>query len=131
MKLTVIIGYPNAGKTTYSQRFENVVHYDDHRHISVEHAYRETNEAVKALLLDGKDVCLDTVHNRRKRRVDLLETIKDVPCEKHLIWLDTPLETCIAREVRHRPEALIKANAVEAPIYDEGWDTITIIREEK
>lgn len=120
MTITLICGLPNAGKTTYSSTFNNVIHLDDH-HMS----FRECNNLA---LESTEDVCIEGVYNRKKCRIDLLNI---VPKEWHkkCIWLNTPVEECIKRENRGRGECFVtcRAKRFEPPTEDEGWDEIKII----
>ena len=115
--LTLICGLPNAGKTTYSQRFENVIHLDEERRTSaVCDKVRGMDEAV----VEGG---FNTAEKRGRLR-------SSYDGYTRLIWLDTPLDECIRREDRGRPEFILRnaAKHFEPPTYDEGWDEIEVIR---
>ena len=124
--LTLICGIPNAGKTTYSSRYDNVIHFDEVSHKGGQ--FKMCNEmASKA---DG-DVVVEGVYNSVRRRKELLEA-----CSHHdrkvCIWLDTSLEECLEREAnyRKRPLGMVRSHhrSFEMPTYDEGWDEIIVIR---
>ena len=119
--MILIIGHPNAGKTTYSQQYDNVLHLDDFP----QSKFLNCNKAVKKS--DG-NVVVEGIYNLRCRRKLLLEQVKDKDCKNICIWIDTPLEVCIERErnYRHRPEQMVRHSydAFQPPTYDEGWDEI-------
>ena len=115
--MTVICGLPNAGKTTYSSRFENVYHHDDMR-----------KQGVKIQdIINQEDVVIEGLFetaNARKRILELTDAYSV------LIWLDTSLDECIRRENRGRSIAMLKKHHArfEPPTYAEGWDEIIIIK---
>jgi tRNA uridine 5-carbamoylmethylation protein Kti12 len=116
-KLTLICGSPNAGKTTYSSRYENAYHYDDMR-----------KQGLKiADIINQDDVVIEGLFetaNARRRIANMADGYKT------LIWLNTPLDECVRRENRGRPIAMVTRhfNMFEPPTYDEGWDEIILIR---
>lgn len=123
--MIVICGLPNAGKTTYSAQFENVLHYDDilkHSRAERERIYQETNAE-----------CIEGIYNTAKSRRILLEAINDKPGERVCIWIDTPADECIRRENRGRHPSVVEHHAriFEPPTYGEGWDEIIVIKGEK
>ena len=126
MELILIIGLPNAGKTTYSKQFKNVLHLDDFPW----NKFLNCNEAVR--LVDD-DVVIDGIYNLRCRRERLLEAVRDKSEKKVCIWVDTPLEECIKRSVFGRSERIVRdgARMFQPPTYDEGWDEIIIVKDGK
>lgn len=123
--LVLICGLPNAGKTTYSLQYDNVVHVDE----------------VVAQKRSLTDTLLDMIREADKESVDLcIEGVfpmanirkmfrKEYSGKAKCIWLDTPYEECIKRENRGRAQLLIEncQKIFEPPTYDEGWDEIIII----
>ena len=119
--LTLICGHPNSGKTTFSQRFENVLHLDDFPPSK----FLNCNEAVRKA--DG-DVVVEGIYNLRCRREKLLEACMNKK-PKICYWLDTPLEVCRERERTGRQrDGVMEHSYFESPTLDEGWDEIQIIR---
>ena len=111
--LTLICGYPRAGKTTYSERFDcPVVHLDEcHTHARVLDKIRR---------VDG-DIVVDGIYYRPQHRRELIGAYggKDTRC----IFLDTPREVREKRmghEIRHE-------YPFPVPMLDEGWDEIIVI----
>lgn len=123
--LTLICGIPNAGKTTYSKNFENVIHLDEIQSTQ----FSPTREI--ELLLKGVegDVCVEGVYCSARSRKKLLESYegKGTTC----IWLDTSIDVCVSREDRNRSTVLVRncAHVFEPPTYEEGWDEIIVIQE--
>ena len=111
--ITLICGYPRAGKTTYSQRFENVIHLD----------MMHTHEKVLARIRRERgDVVVEGVYYAPKHRKALLEAYPGSGSK--CICLDTPLhirEERMGRKERH-------PHPFRIPTLDEGWDEIVIIR---
>ena len=116
--LILICGIPNAGKTTYSSRYDNVIHLDDVCN------YKHCAEI--ASQTNGEVVVEGVFYNIRQRK-KLLEICND-KSPKICIWMDTPIEECKRREnaYRRRPSWIVGDyhNAFEPPTLDEGWDNI-------
>lgn len=121
---TLICGVPNAGKTTFSQQFENVIHMDE---IKPGKGQSHRSYVTDALKEAKGDICVEGVYvlaNSRKRLADAYTG------KKRCIFLDTPLEECKRRENRGRPLFIVENSHhhLEAPTFDEGWDEIIIKR---
>ena len=117
--LTLICGIPNAGKTTFSERgSRSVVHLDD-----TEGRHRAVKEMVSQA--DG-DITVEGVYLHHAQRRELAQAYKGSAL---CIWLDTPLDVCIAREDRGRGTLITRncAKLFEPPTLDEGWDEIVRI----
>ena len=127
--LTLICGIPNAGKTTYSSKYDNVIHLDD-MHIR---GGKYNNCNILAGKTEG-DVVVEGVYVTAKQRRELISScIRKSP--KICIWIDTPLDVCIEREkkYRKRPSCVVRGHhyKFEQPTYDEGWDEIIVIQGDK
>ena len=111
--LTLICGLPRAGKTTYSQRYDNVIHLD------LCGAYRGVIHHVQAR---HGDVVVDGVYDKRFFRECLIRAYngKGLRC----IWLDTPIEIKRTRKGWNKGCDF----PFEPPTLDEGWNEIIIIR---
>lgn len=120
--MILITGLPSAGKTTYSKKYDNVLHYDD-----VKGRYRRDMvvEAVKA----DNSLIVEGVYHKAKLRRQLVEVSKENNC---CIWFNIPVEECLERERNTRKRGdfqILQCAAVfEPPTFDEGWDEIIIIR---
>ena len=118
-RLTIICGIPNAGKTTYSERFENVYHADNFRRDGVD-LWEIINQ--NGVVIEG------IFGNAETRRRIVKRAGKPCTC----IWLNTTLEECLKRENRGRGLGLIRYHhrIFEPPTYEEGWDEIIVIAEQ-
>lgn len=112
--LTLICGQPRAGKTTYSQQFDDVIHLD------TSGAYRGVFHIVRER---SGDVIVEGVYHSSSHRKLLLQAYKGEG--SRCIWLDTPLEV---RRKRKGWDTHCDVS-FEPPTYSEGWDEIIIIRE--
>lgn len=127
--ITLIIGLPNAGKTTYSQRFDNVIHADDAKMPFVSEK-QKFGTAIKKAAESPGDVVVEGIFNTKEWRFELLKA-----CAHHdkkvVVWLNTPVEECLRREkeYRKRPDGVVlnQAKKFQLPTYDEGWDEIIVI----
>ena len=110
--LTLICGHSRAGKTTYSQRFDNVIHLDD----------VHSTRAVISRIRSEDDVVVEGIYYSPRERKELLSAYKGKGTR--CICLDTP------KEIREeRMGRIIKHDyPFRIPTLDEGWDEIIIIR---
>jgi Shikimate kinase len=117
LDLIVVIGLPNAGKTTYSERFTDVLHYDE---IS-KYSRAEREDIYRSF--HGN--CIEGIYNSKQSRERLLSCLED-NSRKVCVWIDTTEDECIRRENRGRPSRLVSLHAetFEPPTLDEGWDEI-------
>lgn len=123
--MILIIGIPNAGKTTYSKKYDSVIHLDDIRH---ENSVKQCCQLAKEA---NDDVVVEGVFNSIRRRKMLLDACKD-KSEKVCIWISTDVDECIKRENRGRGRGLVLIHhkRFEPPTYNEGWDKIIIISDD-
>lgn len=112
--LTLICGLPRAGKTTYSERFDDVIHLD------TSGAYQGVNRRLKHRT---GDVVVEGVYQLQRERKRLIEAYKTDTYK--CIWLNTP------DEVRRSRPGWDKYcdKPFEPPTYSEGWDEIIVIKE--
>ena len=122
--LTLICGRSRAGKTTYSQRYADVLHCDSvHAHMG------EKYPKIYELVSHEDDIVLDGLFETAEMRIGLLHAYKgDAP--KKCIWLDTDIKTVALRTTHGRSdsEKYARPHIFEPPTFDEGWDEIIIIR---
>ncbi len=116
--LILICGLPRAGKTTYSERFEKVIHLDDYIYLPMPLRYERCNKNAET----ERDIVIEGIYHTAKVRADLIRLYRGrgLRC----IWLDTSLEV-----KKHRCGYVSAMNfPFEPPTFDEGWDEIIIIR---
>ncbi len=119
--IVLIIGLPNAGKTSYSKRFSGVIHFDEYMG-----KYKEGFRA-----LEQKDgAVVEGLFLTGKVRLQLLESCRHMG-KKTCVLLDTPIDLCLTRSALGRDESVVlrSSKIFEPPTYDEGWDEIIIIRD--
>ena len=110
--LTLICGHSRAGKTTYSKRFENVIHLDD---------THSTQKVLEKVRMVSGDVVIEGIYYSPKDRIRLIEAYKGQGFR--CICLDTSKEVREERhgyKIKHDYPFLI-------PTLSEGWDEIIII----
>ena len=123
--MIMICGIPNAGKTTYSKQYDNVVHLDE-----ISGSTHKRHDICREIVSKG-DVVIEGVFGTKRFRRELISLCPQ-NVRKTCIWLDTPVDECLRREqaYRKRPNSivLLHAKAFEEPTYDEGWDEIIRIK---
>lgn len=114
----MICGIPNAGKTTFSRRYEGVLHQDDIGTV------RNVVDAIEEV--EG-DVVVEGYFGSAGERRRVLESRKG---HSRCIFLDIPVEESIRREDRGRHPQVLRnaARFFEPPSYEEGWDEIEVVR---
>lgn len=137
------IGLPGSGKSTItaaqksmtiisSDAIRNELYGDENilgKHNTVfELMLRRTREA----LLKGESVCYDATNLASRRRRGLLEQLPK-GTKKHAIVVWARYSTCLERNARRErkvePEVIRRMlTQFEVPYYDEGWDDITILK---
>lgn len=124
MQMILICGLPNAGKTTYSARYDNVVHLDDF--LKDGSVYPLCQKALSEMT---GDVCVEGIYGRKQQRISLIQSCEKQPY-KICIWLKTPLHVCLERSKTARSRSIVMAhyNRFQPPTLDEGWDEIIIVR---
>lgn len=123
--MILICGLPNAGKTTYSSRFANVIHFDEVK------GGRHRNDIVIDKVKKRQNIVVEGVYDKAEDRKKLVEASQE---KNTCIWLDVSVDECIEREGRYRKRGkhliIWCAESFEPPTLDEGWDEIIVIREE-
>ena len=103
--MILICGIPNAGKTTYSKQFDNVVEFD-----RVKGTNRQMRERVLEMIRNNPELTVEGVYGKAEDRKLLVQAAKG--SHNTCIWLDTPLGVCIDREesYRHRSSLLVECS---------------------
>lgn len=118
--LIMICGLPNAGKTTYSRRYNNALHQDD---------LGTTDNVIEAIKQAGADVVVEGVFSTCDIRRRVLSAYGG---KSRCIFIDITAEESIRRENRNRHPQILRnaARFFEPPTFAEGWDEITVIKGE-
>ena len=131
-----IIGPSGSGKTTLSHKITK-------EHNAVRWSGDETKLRPKRLiplvvesLKDNDTIVLDFLSTKLKLRQYILEELKDIECKKILVFMNTPLEECMRRNLLKDdplPQFVIEDthSSLEYPTLDEGWDEIIVINNDK
>ncbi len=142
MRLTILIGIPGSGKSSYARRLgEPTVSLDGIRRRlygdasilgKTSEVDRQMRRKLEAYARRGRDVVLDATHisSRRRRRMIRLgrglgyQTIAG-------IWFNTPLAECLRRNRKRKrrvPEFVIRKMdrdlRRQPPSLEEGFDTL-------
>lgn len=126
----VLCAPSGAGKTTFSHQL--VKQYNAARYSFDEMKCFKHSDLIEPIIESfnkGKSVVVDALYSKIKFRKELLQAIKDIDCERILIYVNTPLEECIRRNAGREnplPEFIVKDiySRFERPTLDEGWDEI-------
>jgi predicted kinase len=141
------IGLPAGGKDFYfAQLFskdDNVIHIssdklrkellgDINDQTQNSYIFNEMRKRTIKALEEGHDVYYNATNLSRKRRINFLKSLPE--CYKVAIVFSTPYEECVRRNAERKrsvPEEVLKRmyKSFEPPHYDEGFDSIEIIRE--
>lgn len=126
--VTLICGLPNAGKTTYSEQFDNVFHLDDFDCRTFKKKFDMCN---KTSSKSETDVYVEGCYHRKSLRKEFIETFKD--WKKVCIWFNTPLDVCLSRCEKARSEMVVLSinKAFQEPTKDEGWDELIVLDYDK
>ena len=111
--LILICGHSRAGKTTFSQRFKNVIHLDD------THSHNVVNRIIDQVT---GDVVVEGIYYSPRERKELLSHYRGTGTR--VICIDTSQEVREAR-MKHRFK---HGYPFLYPTNEEGWDKIIIIR---
>lgn len=147
VSLILLVGLPGAGKSTYANKYvrehKNTIHLSSdsirlqmYGEESIQgnpaDVFSVMQKRVVEALNDGQSVVYDATNITRKDRSNIINVCpKYVKIECHIIW--APIETCIERDAsRERTvgESVIDRmlKRFQAPYYDEGIDSIEVIR---
>lgn len=131
--LYLLCGAPGSGKTTQSNQMAEqynaeLVSFDER------HCLRHTDMILPIVeaLTDGKNVIADSVFTHINQRITVLDAMKDIPCRKILVYMDTPLDECLRRNANRKcrlPDFVVESfyQSFEKPTLSEGWDEIIVI----
>ena len=116
--LTMICGLPNAGKTSLSSKYGNVLHQDEIGTI---------DRIISAINQMHGDVIIEGYFGRTDERQRIISSYKG---KAKCLFIDITVEESIKRENRNRRPQMLRnaARFFEPPTYDEGWDEILVLR---
>lgn len=140
-RLTVLMGAPGAGKSTYASRFQNVVTNDgarghaDQAGETLHSAYRQINQ----LLAQGKDVVFDTTGANPNVRKAAVSIARKHGAQVDACVLNTPLDTCLAAQKgRRAPVAAADVRRIHSEVESsirglqrEGFSNVRVTRDRR
>lgn len=143
MNLTITVGLPGSGKSSYLARLGvNAISSDEIRRIVTDDPHDQTMNArifsvirylIRQRIAAGRPVTyVDATHLTAWERKPYVVLARRYGCQLEALFFDVPLEICIARnQARERvvPEAAIRKMAQQMipPSIDEGFTRITRI----
>ena len=141
-----MVGLPGSGKSEFAEKYaketDSVVISSDQMR---EQLYGDVNEqsrnnelfdiidnAIINSLKCKQSIILDATNISRKKRINLLNKLAKLDCEKKCIIMATPYETCISsnhERERKIPDEVINRMYMkwQTPAYFEGWDNIQLV----
>lgn len=141
MKLTIMCGLPDSGKSTKAKEISEstgatLIEHDSFYSEVISGQPIVTQEMleqvivnalaeVKRHLENGENVVYDSVARTRKRREQFLSTCQVPGLETECVYMQTPLVVCEQRSTDGWPSVFAKS--FEPPTEDEGFDTLTVI----
>lgn len=140
--LYMMVGLPASGKSLMAKTLDAVVRSSDDLRESLLKDINDMSEndsiftflhsLVRSDLYCGGNVVYDATNLKARYRKEFLDTLNILPCKKVCIFMDTPTNTCLARNSarkRRVPTDVIErmAKYLEAPTLEEGWDEIWTI----
>lgn len=144
----MLVGLPASGKTTVAKKYENEGYdlfssdgiiselfekkYDKNKSdIVFETLHQRIRESISA----GHNVIYDATNINARRREDFLRRINELGCKKHCIFMAVPYSVCVIRNQKRDNSVPFSAmermrKTFDIPYYFEGWDEITVYKED-
>ena len=144
-RLCILVGLPGSGKSTYAKTVKKnnvIVSSDEIREILYGNADIQDDPAkvfayVDSITYDclkyGMDVIYDATSLTKELRSNILKKFSSVASSISCVYMDTPVETCIARQkTRDRvvpTEVILEmAERLEIPELEEGFSSVSKLR---
>lgn len=110
--LTLICGCSRAGKTTYSKKYDDVIHLD-----GLAKKLADRYAMALSMARTDKNLVFDGIYDRADLRSALVDAYQGDTCI--CVWIDTTRDV-----IRSRIKIPYPHNTFEPPTFEEGWDEI-------
>lgn len=139
-KMIILVGLPRSGKSTWIEEYQKkndclVVSNDWIRenifHVKYYHSINPalwtiSDGCIRILLSQGKTVLVDGVNHTKFVRGEFIKTGNDMNADIEIVYISTPLETCLKRNDKI-PEERLRSMAEEFEIPTINEASITIV----
>lgn len=151
-KLIMMVGIPGSGKSTWVEnnktdemlwvsrdkiRFDKLKE-DDYYFAYEDEVFEQFLEEITWGLEMGKIVIADATHLNKKSRAKVIDKVRKFADEIEVIVMDVHLVTALERNDLRKGRAFVPHSVIrrmfyqmETPTKEEGFDKITIIKEEE
>ena len=142
----MLVGLPYSGKSVYAEKLKNdfgaIIHSSDAIRAEIlgdvedqsknNLVFDTMHQRIIKDLADGKTVVCDATNINYKRRMDTLQRLRRVECQKVCIFMATPFDVCMERSKSR--ERVVPRDVVERmyrsiwiPNVYEGWDHVELV----
>jgi len=140
-RLTVLMGAPGSGKSTYAKQFANVVTTDGSREGTQTpgHALASAYKQINQMLAAGKNVVFDTTAENRAIRQAALTIARRHGAQVSACVIDTPASVCLqSQKGRKHPVGAADVLRIHSSVMrqipglrGEGFQAVNIVRNRK
>lgn len=144
-KMIMMVGLPGSGKShkaeELSKKYDATIFSSDALREEMFNdvncqdknadVFNELHKRIKEHLKSGNSTIMDATNISYKKRMDFLQSLNKIHCEKHCVFMAVPYEECLKHnQLRERkvPEEVIKKMylSFNVPYWYEGWDNIVV-----
>jgi predicted kinase len=135
-RLTVLMGAPGSGKSTYAKRLGNVVSNDRSTRQDPGSILHQSYKQIHQMLAQGKDVVFDCTAANPNVRKAALSIARQYGAETAIRVLDTPLDTCLKNRTSRVSDADVRRIHADvrrqmSGLKNEGFQSVQVTRDRK